>query len=67
VSREDQEKLAVPETEGVYFTTNRPDRGLISYFIEKDFPFIHPRAAHALKDPSETFVAPPGFVYKEHQ
>jgi len=26
------EKLAVPETEGVYFTTNRPDRGLIRYF-----------------------------------
>ena len=67
MSREDQEKLAVPETEGVYFTTNRPDRGLISYFIEKDFPFIHPRAANALKDPSETFIAPPGFVYKEHQ
>jgi hypothetical protein len=58
-SREDREKLAVPETEGVYFTTNRPDRGLIRYFIEKDFPCIHPRAAEALEGPSETFAPPP--------
>jgi hypothetical protein len=67
LSREDQEKLAVPETKGVYFTTNRPDRGLIRYFIEKDFPCIHPRAADALEGPSETFAPPPGFVSKEHR
>ena len=63
--REDQKKLAAPETEGVYFTTNRPDRGLIGYFIEKDFPCIHPRAADALEGPSETFAPPPGFVSDE--
>jgi hypothetical protein len=56
LSREDQEKLAVP---------NRP--GLIRYFIEKDFPCIHPRAADALEGPSETFAPPPGFVSKEHR
>jgi len=40
---------------------------LIRYFIEKDFPCIHPRAADALEGPSETFAPPPGFVSKEHR
>jgi hypothetical protein len=52
LSREDQKKLAYPEVQGVYFTTNRSGSGLIRYFIEKDFPCIHPRAADALEGPS---------------
>ena len=38
LSREDQKKLAYPEVQGVYFTTNPSGIGLIRYFIEKDFP-----------------------------
>jgi hypothetical protein len=56
LSREDQKKLAYPEVQGVYFTINRSGSGLIRYFIEKDFPCIHPRAADALEGPSETFA-----------
>jgi hypothetical protein len=66
LSREDQKKLALPETPGVYFTANRSDGcGLIKYFIEKDFPCVHPRATDALESPSETFAPPSSFVYKE--
>jgi hypothetical protein len=65
LSREDQKKLAYPEVQGVYFTTSRSGCGLIRYFIEKDFPCIHPRAADALEDHSETFAPPPGFAAKE--
>jgi hypothetical protein len=65
LSREDQMKLAYSEVQGVYFTTNRSGSGLIRYFIEKDFPCIHPRAADALEGSSETFAPPPGFVVKE--
>jgi hypothetical protein len=64
LSREDQNKLASPETQGVYFTTNRSGGGLIRYFIEKDFPCVHPRAADALESPSETFAPPSSFVSK---
>jgi hypothetical protein len=67
LSREDQKKLAYPEVQGVYFTTNRSGIGLIRYFIEKDFPCIHPRAADALEGPSETFAPPPGFVAKDRE
>jgi hypothetical protein len=31
LSREDQKKLAYPKIQGVYFTTNRSDSGLIGY------------------------------------
>jgi hypothetical protein len=65
LSREDQMKLAYSEVQGVYFTTNRSGSGLIRYFIEKDFPCIHPRAADALEGSPETFAPPPGFVVKE--
>jgi hypothetical protein len=60
LSREDQKKLACSEVQGVYFTTNRSSGGLIRYFIEKDFPCIHPRAADALEGPSETFAPTAG-------
>jgi hypothetical protein len=67
ISREDQKKLADPETQGIYFTTDRSGRDLIRYFIEKDFPCVHPRAADALESPSETFAPPPGFVPDDDQ
>ena len=65
ISREDQKKLGAPENHGVYFTTHRSGHDLIRYFIEKDFPCIHPRAADGVEDPSETFAPPPGFVSRE--
>jgi hypothetical protein len=38
---------------------------LIRYFIEKDFPCVHRRAADALESPSETFAPPSSFVSKK--
>lgn len=48
--------LARPEAEGVYFQT--PTDPSLRYYIEKDFPCIHPRAAEARESASETFAPP---------
>lgn len=52
-------RLAVPEAEGVYFETleNPPVR----YYVEKDFPCVHPGAPEAKEPAFETFAPPPGF------
>ncbi len=52
----DVNKLAVPETEGVYFRCEGDPP--LRYYIEKDFPCIHPRPAEAQEQPSETFDTP---------
>ena len=57
LSPADQERLADPELEGVYFQTD----GGIRYFVEKDFPCVHSRAKESLEVPTETFVAPGDF------
>ena len=57
LSPEDRQRLAAPDTEGVYFQT---ENGL-RYFVEKDFPCAHPRAAEASEAITETFDAPTGF------
>lgn len=57
LSPADQERLADPELEGVYFQTD----GGIRYFVEKDFPCVHSRAKASLEVPTETFVAPGDF------
>lgn len=57
LSPEDRECLAVPDAEGVYF--QMPDG--LRYYVEKDFPCAHPRAAEALEPATETFAAPQGF------
>ena len=66
----DRDRLAAPETEGVYFTmeTDDPARPLLRYYVEKDFPCAHPRPAEAAEPPSETFPAPCAQVTtkKEH-
>jgi hypothetical protein len=56
---EDCRRLAEPDREGVYFQSN--EDGGLRFFIEKDFPCAHPRAADALEPPTETFTPPPGF------
>ena len=57
LSAPDRERLAAPDAEGVYFQT--PDG--LRYYVEKDFPCVHKRAAEALEPVTETFVAPQGF------
>lgn len=48
-------ELSQPEAEGVYLT--RED---IKFFVEKDFPCVHPRPS-AAEESSETFAPPAGF------
>jgi hypothetical protein len=38
-----------------------PETPPIRYFVEKDFPCVHPRPVDAMGEPSETFAPPPGF------
>ena len=55
VSEDDLRRLALPETEGIYFQQN--EQIALRYYVEKDFPVrIHPRAAEAQEMPSETFA-----------
>ena len=56
LSRDSLAELCQPETEGVYFT-QEPFR----FFIEKDFPCVHPRPKEA-QESTETFVPPVGFA-----
>jgi hypothetical protein len=56
LSKTDSERLLEPDREGVYFQTG--DASPMRYFIEKDFPCAHPRAAGALEPETETFTPP---------
>jgi hypothetical protein len=59
LSKADLQQLCIAENEGVYF--QEQDEPALRYFIEKDFPCVHPRAADALEPTTETFIAPAGF------
>lgn len=59
LSPSDRTRLAVPETEGVYFETT--GQMSVRYYVEKDFPCAHPGAPEAKEPPAETFAPPPGF------
>lgn len=37
----------------------------VRYYIEKDFPCVHPRAIEVLETPTETFPAPEGFEQRK--
>ena len=63
LSERDRQQLAEPDREGVYFAD---DAAGLRYFIEKDFPCAHPRAADALEPESETFAPPPGFEERKN-
>lgn len=63
LSPADRERLAQPDAEGVYFQTPAGLR----YYVEKDFPCIHPRAVEALEPVTETFEAPPGFEDRKQE
>lgn len=59
LSESDLHQLAAPGAEGVYFKTeNEP---ALRYYIEKDFPCVHPRTADALEPTTETFNPPDDF------
>ena len=53
LSDADGKHLAAPNAEGVYFT--QEGKLPLRYYIEKDFPCVHPRASQALESPGETF------------
>lgn len=55
LSDADRRNLAAPEREGVYFTTQDTLGGSLRYYVEKDFPCIHPGETDAIETPSETF------------
>jgi hypothetical protein len=59
LSNADLARLSAPDVEGVYFPAARPDG--IRYYIEKDFPCLHPRGVEALEPTTETFAAPADF------
>ena len=56
LSAADLARLTDAENEGVYFTLDG-----FRYFVEKDFPCAHPRAAEAAEPAAETFEPPVGF------
>ncbi len=60
ISRADVEQLAAPENEGVYFRDAE-----FRYFIEKDFPCVHPRAGEAREAPTSTFSPPSNFAERK--
>jgi len=60
LSAEDIERLCEPEAEGVYFCTDTQPP--LRYFVEKDFPCIHPKPEEAVEPASATFTAPSGFA-----
>ncbi len=63
LSEADRARLALPETEGVYLQCGGP--APLRYYVEKDFPCAHPRAAEALEPATETFAAPEGFEQRK--
>jgi len=56
LSRADAVRLAEPNREGVYFQSDG-----LRYYVEKDFPCVHPRAIDAQETPTESFPEPDGF------
>jgi len=59
----DRHRLAAPEAEGVYFETSAEPS--LRFYIEKDFPCVHPRAAEALEPAGETFAPPADFAARK--
>ncbi len=63
LSAADLAALALPEAEGVYFQTDGPQP--LRYYVEKDYPCVHPRAGEAGEAVTETFAAPEGHEMQE--
>jgi hypothetical protein len=65
LSDADVARLAAPDTEGIYFDTD--GEPALHYFIEKDFPCVHPRADEARECAEETFSAPERFAERHRR
>ncbi len=65
LAKTDLAQLSAPESEGVYFNTE--GKSPLRYFIEKDFPCAHPRAADALEPASETFAPSADFLERNKE
>ena len=65
LSAADRAALARPEAEGVYFRSDTAPP--VRYYVEKDFPCAHPRAAEAGEQATETFPAPAGFDQRKSE
>lgn len=63
LSVQDCARLADAENEGVYFETEAEPP--LHYYVEKDFPCVHPRASEAADLPTETFIAPEDFAQRK--
>ncbi len=61
LSDADRDRLAAPDSEGVYFTPEDLRTEGIRAIIEKDYPCAHPRAIEANEPTTEAFAPPPGF------
>ena len=56
-------RLAEPEREGIYFET--PDHPPLRYYIEKEFPCVHPRRTEAPEPVTETFTPDEAFLRRK--
>jgi len=63
LSAPDLAALALPEAEGVYFQWDGPQP--LRYYVEKDYPCVHPRAGESGETPTEAFPAPDGHQMSE--
>ncbi|MBC7806326.1 MAG: hypothetical protein H7145_09260 [Akkermansiaceae bacterium] len=63
ISKADVETLADFTCEGVYCYQSGPgnDSEAFSFYVEKDFPCVHPRPSQISEPDSETFPSPVGF------
>ncbi|MBC8138639.1 MAG: hypothetical protein H8F28_22395 [Fibrella sp.] len=63
ISRADVEQLAEPASEGIYCqqVAAGDSREEFSFYVEKDFPCVHPRPSEVNEPDSETFAPPVGF------
>jgi hypothetical protein len=58
LSKLDRQALSAPEREGVYFTAVGQDGSSLRYYVEKDFPCIHPTEGELMDTQTETFPRP---------
>jgi hypothetical protein len=64
LNRVDVERLSSPNREGIYFHNEGLDTSF-TYYVEKDFPCVHPRAVEIEEAATETFAPPQDFVQRK--
>jgi len=66
LSEADRVALAQEENEGVYLQADS-GTGPVRYFVEKDFPCLHPRPSEVLPGEGETFAPTASFLARAEQ